>query len=230
MLADTHAVEADAGRQDAGRAVTRLCVVTREPKPVDALMRFVLAPDGTVVPDLKRRLPGRGVWVSAERGVVATAVKRRVFGKALKADAKAPLDLPDLTGRLLARHALDALAMAHKAGCVALGFSRVEDALATENVAALIEASDASPDGTRKIRAAALRAQGEGTLRIPIVARFTSAQLDLAFGRSNVVHAALLGGPASESFLGRWRRLEHYMGADGASASDAKTGSPEGRD
>ena len=97
--------------------------------PVGDLIRFVVAPDGSVVPDLKRRLPGRGVWVTATRHALAEAVTRKVFARGFKRDVRVAPDLVDVTERLLERAALDALAIAHKAGRVAAGFAKVEAAL-----------------------------------------------------------------------------------------------------
>jgi uncharacterized protein len=201
----------DAGPRQARSAVERTCIVTRAVKPVDELIRFVVAPDGAVVPDLKRRLPGRGVWVTATRAAVDQAVKRKGFARAFKREVRAGADLGGAVEGLLQRAALDALAMVHKAGRAALGFARTEKELAQGPVAAVLQASDGSADSARKIAAAAVRRQsGENGAPIPIIAAFTTAQLDLALGRSNVVHAALLAGPASNGFLARCQSLERY--------------------
>jgi len=199
----------DLGPHGAAAATERLCIATREVRPVGEMIRFVAGPDGAVVPDLKRRLPGRGVWVTARRRVVEEAVRRRVFGRGLKCDVKAPADLPEVLDALLERSALDALSMAHKAGLVVLGFAKVEAAVARGPVIALLRARDAGADAGRKL-AAALRRRADGRTDGKIVEAFTSAQLDLALGRLNVVHAALLTGRASETFLGRWQILESF--------------------
>jgi uncharacterized protein len=199
----------DLGPHGAAAAMERLCIATREVRPVGEMIRFVAGPDGAVVPDLKRRLPGRGVWVTARRRVVEEAVRRRVFGRGLKCDVKAPADLPEVLDALLERSALDALSMAHKAGLVVLGFAKVEAAVARGPVIALLRARDAGADAGRKL-AAALRRRADGRTDGKIVEAFTSAQLDLALGRLNVVHAALLTGRASETFLGRWQILESF--------------------
>jgi uncharacterized protein len=188
----------------------RLCVVTREVKPVTEMIRFVIGPDRDVVPDLKRRLPGRGVWVTGTRAAVAEAVKRRAFGRAFKAEVRVPLDLADALERLLERSALDALSIVHKAGRAAFGFAQVERALASEPVVALLHAADAGREGVRKLAAASRSRLGEKADALRVVDRFTAAQLDLAFGRSNVVHAALLAGSASDGFLARYRNLERF--------------------
>ena len=181
----------------------RFCVVLRAVRPTDEMLRFVAGPDGTVVPDIKRKLPGRGVWVTATCEAVAEAVKRGALQRGLKANVKVPADLPDFADRLLERAALDALAMAHKAGRIVAGFERVESAIAAGGLAALIHAADAAPDGVRKL---AVRVEGQ----FPVICTFTSSQLDLALGRPHVIHAALLSGREGETFLARWRTLERY--------------------
>jgi uncharacterized protein len=208
--------ETDRGPREGRRGTERLCALTREVRPIDELIRFVAAPDGAIVPDLKRRLPGRGVWVTATRSAVDQAVKRNVFARSLKREARAASDLGEQVERQLEAAALDALGIVHKSGRVAIGFGRTETALAgVPPVAAILSASDASPDGVRKIAGAAARRQtGENAPEIPVIAAFTSAQLDLALGRSNVVHAALLAGPASNGFLARCQSLERFRTLD----------------
>src|SRR5260370_17740518 len=117
-------------------------------------MRFVVGPDGSVVPDLKRRLPGRGVWITARRHLVEEAVRRRMFGRGFKADVKVSAELADELDRLLERSALNALSIAHKAGLVILGFGKVETALATAPLVALIRAPDAGEESGRTLTAA----------------------------------------------------------------------------
>jgi len=188
----------------------RLCIVTREVKPVTEMVRFVIGPDRDVVPDLKRRLPGRGVWVTATRAAVAEAVKRRAFARGFKTDVRAAPDLPDVVERLLERSALDALSMVHKAGRTVLGFAQIERALANEPVIVLLRAADAGREGVRKLATATRNRLAEKDDELVVVDRFTAPQLDLAFGRPNVVHAALLAGSASDGFLARYRNLERF--------------------
>ena len=133
-----------------------MCAVTRAVRPIGELIRFVVAPSGEVIPDLKRKLPGRGLWVSASRQTVAEAVRRNQFGKGFKRDVRAAPTLAADTESLLERSAIEALAMAAKAGQVISGFSKVEGALqqqARTPVAALIHAADGAPDGIRKLDA-----------------------------------------------------------------------------
>jgi len=209
MLA--HADIDDTGSRDARGATERTCVVTRAVKPVDELIRFVTAPDGAVVADLKRRLPGRGVWVTATRAAVDEAVKRKAFGRGFKREVRAAPDLGREVEWLLERAALDALGIVQKAGRVKTGFAKTEAALADDPIAAVLQASDGSADGARKIAAAVMRRKmDENAGEIPIIVAFATAQLDLALGRSNVVHAALLAGPASNGFLARCQSLERF--------------------
>lgn len=201
-----HGVELDAGPH--AREPQRLCIVTRAVRPIAELIRFVIGPDGVVVPDVKGKLPGRGVWVTATRQTVEAAVKRHAFARGFKREARVPTDLALQTERLLERAALDALAMAGKAGLVAVGFAKVTAASERGEVFALLHAAEGSPDGVRKLEAVSRRRTPE---KPPLTVDFLRAdQLDLALGRPNVVHAALLAGPASDTCLSRLRRLGRF--------------------
>src|ERR1700752_925490 len=127
--------------------------VSREVRPADELIRFVLSPEGAVVPDLKRKLPGRGLWITASRARVAEAVRRNQFSRGFKRDVRAAQTLASDTEKLLVRSAIEALALAAKAGQVGSGFTKVEEALAGEQATALIHASDGAVDGIRKLDA-----------------------------------------------------------------------------
>jgi len=193
-----------------GAAPERFCVVARAVKPVDELIRFVVGPDGAVVPDVKRNLPGRGLWISATRDAVDTAQRRKLFARGFKREVRADTEIGALTDRLLERAALDALSIAGKAGSVVSGFAKVEAAIDRDNPVALLHASDGAEDGLRKLKAL-LRRQAEAEKpEIPVIRAFPGAQLDLALGRSNVIHAALLAGPASQGFLTRCQRMMRF--------------------
>lgn len=199
----------DSGPHSGGRE--RLCVATRTVRPVTDLIRFVVGPDGEAVPDLKCRLPGRGVWVTATQDVLADAIARKALARGFKRDVRLPDDLAARTERLLMQAVIDALAMAGKSGLVAAGFAKAATALEHEHVIALLHAMEASGDGVRKLDSIARRhSGGEAAETPPVIEFLTSAQLDLALGRSNVIHAALLAGPASDTFLSRSRRLQRY--------------------
>jgi predicted RNA-binding protein YlxR (DUF448 family) len=207
MLARRPDDELDAGPHKGGPGAERLCAVTRAVKPVDELIRFVVGPEG-VVPDLKRKLPGRGLWITADYATLKDAIARNVFARGFKRDIRLTPELLDLTERLLVRAALDALAIAGKSGQVVAGFAKVEAAIAHDKIVGLIHATDAGTDGVAKL-GGALRRRPEDD-KLPIVTTFTTAQLDLALGRSNVVHAALLAGPANDTFLARFARLRRF--------------------
>jgi uncharacterized protein len=221
--AEQTGIELDGGPN--ARERERFCVATRQVLPVGDLIRFVLGPDGTAVPDLKCKLPGRGVWVTATREALDAALKRKAFARGFKRDVRTPSDLSATTDRLLERSALDALAIAGKAGLVEAGFTRASKALEQGDVIALLHAVEASPDGTRKLDAAWRRTHlGNLPVKIEILG---SEQLDLALGRPNVIHAALLAGPASDTFLSRWRRLERFRtGGAGDRGNQAGTAQP----
>jgi uncharacterized protein len=209
MTAQTHHID-QSGELDRGphaRERERFCVATRTVQPVSDLIRFVVGPDGEAVPDIKSKLPGRGVWVTATREALEDAIKRKAFARGFKRDVRTPADLAARTERLLEQAVIDALAMAHKAGLVAAGFNRAATALEREDVVALLHAAEASPDGVRKLDAAVRQGRSQP---LPVIEFLTSAQLDLALGRPNVVHAALLAGPASDTLLSRSRRLERF--------------------
>jgi predicted RNA-binding protein YlxR (DUF448 family) len=198
----------DAGPRKIAPGTERFCVATGEVKPVDEMIRFVLGPDGGPVPDLKHRLPGRGIWITATREALEAAIARKAFARGFKRDIRPGRDLVETTERLLERAALDALAIAHKAGKVAIGFAKADVALARDRLAGLLNAAEAAPDGARKLAAALHRR--EDADEVPVIRTFTSVQLDLALGRSNVVHAALLAGPESNTFLARAARLDRF--------------------
>ncbi len=202
--------ELDRGPRDGG--VERMCVATRTVRPVADLIRFVIGPDGEAVPDLKHKLPGRGVWVTATQNALEDAIKRKAFGRGFKRDVRLPADLVARTEQLLVRSALEALAIAGKASLVVAGFAKVEAALEHEDVAALLHASEAAADGVRKLDSALRRAPQADS--IPVIRILTSEQLDLALGRPNVVHAALLAGPSSDTVLARLQRLERFRTGD----------------
>ena len=210
MLAMAQDDELDRGAAHVAPGVERTCALTRTLKPVDDMIRFVLGPGGDTVPDLKRKLPGRGIWVTATRAALVEAVKSNVFARGFRRDVRPSADLPQTTERLLVRSALDALAVAGKAGQVIAGFAKVEAAIGRDDLKALIHAGDAAGDGKRKLDAALARKNPEKSGEIAVVTGLTGEQLDLALNRPNVVHAALLAGPVSETFLARARRLERF--------------------
>ena len=224
MLAMTQQTDSDTGARKRDAGLERLCVVTRKVKPVAEMIRFVVGPNNEVVPDIKRKLPGRGIWVTAARADLAAAVKRGAFAKGFGQPVKVAPDLVATTERLLERSALDALSIAGKGRQAVSGFGKVEAALLRGRAVALIHASDAAPDGVRKLEA--LRRQGESEgKKIAVLAVFPSSQLDLALGRPNVVHAALLAGPATETFMARCARLDRFRAGQPAQKAEKRRAS-----
>ena len=192
----------------------RTCIVTRTVKPPAEMIRFVLAPDGTVVPDLRHKLPGRGVWVSAERAMVAEAVKRRLFSRAFKAEAKASPALAEEIEAALRADLRQFLSLANKAGQVLAGFGKVEGAIAEKPLAALIHATEAADDGRRKLANGLRKRLGDAILSFPVITDLSGDELGLALGRSHVIHAALVAGAGSDGFLMRWHRYRAYCGGE----------------
>lgn len=200
-------------QQSGGSSPVRQCALTRARRASEDLLRFCLDPAGQVVPDLKNRLPGRGVWLTAKRVCVAEAVARDVFARAFKTTVKQDASLAELAETLLEKAALSRLSLANKAGLVTTGFAKVADAVVRGNIAVLIHASDAAPGGQQKLDGKA------GFMTHRRVDCFNCRQLSLALGRANVIHAALSNGGACNSFLNAVERLEKYRDPDAAFAA-----------
>lgn len=187
--------------------------MTRTPHPIDDLIRFVADPTGEIVPDLARRLPGRGVWVCADEATVDAAVRTKVFSKSLKRQTKAPAGLAETVAGQLAGRAIAALSLANKAGLVTMGFAQVEAALDKGQVSALVHGRDAAAGGCDKLDRK-FTAISTASGRTPvIVAELTIEQMSLAIGRANVVHAALNHGGATKKFVTEAGRLARYRPA-----------------
>lgn len=214
--------------RDDRQARERLCAATRLVRPVGTLIRLVPSPDGILTPDLKRVLPGRGVWVTANRASFQEAIKKKAFARSLKCPVGVPADLTDTIERLLEKAALDMLSFANKAGLVLPGYAKVMDAIESERVSqrvvALIQARDGAEDGARKLAQAVRRAYLDKNAPI-LIMNFDSAHLGLALGRTNVIHAALCAGPAVTGFLDRVAALAFWR--DGGLASAQDQPSPE---
>jgi len=192
----------------------RLCAVTRERLPIEDMIRFVAGPEGRVVPDLKHKLPGRGIWVVLAKSKVVDAIARKVFTRGLKRPVEADPALPDLIEDLLQKQALDALSFANKAGCLILGFERVGMAIAERKAFRLLHASDAGADGTGKLDAKQRNARPDDLEPVAsppqCIVCFSNSQLSLALAKPNVVHGALIDAPAARNFVERTERLLRY--------------------
>ena len=170
------------------------------------LIRFVAAPDGTVAPDLARKLPGRGLWVEATRAALQTAIKKNAFARAAKAPLKPGVDLPDRVAVMLAERLLAGLGLARRGGGLVMGYTKTAQAIEQGKAAALIEASDGADDGRRKMMQVVRRA----AKRPRVVGLFTCSELSLALGGENVIHTAFLAGRAAERWTQDVERLSGF--------------------
>ncbi|MFZ0205919.1 MAG: RNA-binding protein [Roseiarcus sp.] len=199
----------------------RTCVVSGLKGSPETMLRFALSGEGAVVPDIRQKLPGRGVWTRLSRAVVRQAAAKQAFSRGFRASVRAGADLADEVDGLLEQDALRFLSLVNKAGLVTIGGAKVEAAIraatSKRNLAALIQASDGARDGASKLQKlldGVLGDLGESVARINL---FDSRRLDLALGRTNVIHAALTAGPASAAFLAKVARLILYRSGVGAS-------------
>jgi len=189
----------------------RRCLASGDTRDMRAMVRFVRAPDGAVTPDIAAKLPGRGVWVSADRQSLETVIKRKDFARGFKAKVVIGDDLVGLVDNLLARRVLGLLTMANKAGDLCIGFDQVKTAAQSGPLAFRIEASDGSEDGRGKIRVLTKAISREMGLRItPVIGCFDARQLGQAVGRDNLVHAALRTGGFSKSLGPEIGRLSGF--------------------
>lgn len=212
MLQDTSPVETRKRDTD---MTDRKCIVTGQTGEADALLRFVVGPQGQVVPDIKRKLPGRGCWVTGERQIVEKAVSGSLFARALKQKVTAPADLVDQIDNLLASAAVQSMVMARKAGQATSGAMQVDKAVRSGRALAALHAVEAAADGIRKIdqaRAATVHLGGPETDAFSLL---TTEQMSFAFGGGNVIHAAVLDGGAGAAALRRLEQLARYRGKDG---------------
>ncbi len=226
--------DTDAGPADKA-AAERTCALTRQPLTPEDGVRFVAGPDGAIAPDLARRLPGRGVWLTCSRAVVAEAARKGAFQRSLKRAVTVPDGLAELVEQLLVRRAIEGLSLANKAGLVTTGFTKVEIAVQRGACAFLLHASDAAADGVEKLdrklvsalandgptgQKSGQKSDRKADADTRIVDCLTSVELSLAIGRSNVVHAALSRGGAATRFSREAERLRRYRASVSAHASE----------
>src|SRR5918995_4505450 len=190
----------------------RTCIVTRSSAEPDELIRFVVGPDGAVVPDLKRNLPGRGCWVTGERLHIDKAAAKNLFSRAFRKEVAVPPDLGAMIDALLAKSALGALGLARKAGVVAVSATKVEASVRSGAALLVLHAAEASQDGLRKIAQARRATAHAGGPEIRAYKLFSEQELGLALGGTNVIHAAVLAGDAGKAALKRMVALDRYRG------------------
>lgn len=193
-----------------------MCIVTRTVKDEAELIRFVRSPDGVVVPDLARKLPGRGVWVSLDRKVLEEAMRKKLFARGFQAETTIPPDLADIVSKLLRQQALSLLSLAKKAGEAVAGSMKVEELLARGRGRLLFHGTEAAPDGCRKLDKFAEPGVVEK------IVLFETRELDLAFGRANVVHAAVAKGGLAEKLSAAVRRIKTFEGSRASPTEDLK--------
>lgn len=188
----------------------RTCIVTRTEKSPDDMIRFVKGPDNQVFPDLKRNLPGRGVWVTAQRDVLEEAISKNLFARGFKDKVQVDEGLPQLVEDILRQTSLQALAMTKKAGLVATGQAKAEAMIRDGIALALIQASDAGTDGVKKL-AAALKAQKVYEEReVMLINEFTSEELDKTLNGTNTMYVALSNGGAAKKLVKMINRLMNF--------------------
>lgn len=195
------------GRNDAKDEPERKCIVSGESQPKGGLIRFVLGPDDMVVPDLLGRLPGRGIYVAADRAALTKAAAKGLFARAARAPAKAPADLAVMVEGLLVRRVLDLLSLARKAGDAVTGYEKVKDWLVKGTATVLIQASDGSERGKSKLRPPEKTGLFIGCL--------TAQEMGLAFGREHAIHGALAAGGLSDRVVEEAARLAGLRGGAG---------------
>ncbi len=201
----------------------RMCIVTRESGSPDELIRFVAAPDGTVIADLKRELPGRGCWVKIDRTLVDRAVAKKTFARALKADVKVAADLGETVDRLLAKQLMQMMNMARKAGQFVTGSAKVDAAVRSGAALAVFHSTGAADDGVRKIDQArkAWHLGMETEEEIPSFRLFSESEMEGVMGENAFIHAAVLAGQAGEGVVKRAKMLEQYRNSGQSRAPDS---------
>ncbi len=190
----------------------RRCIVTGESQPKAGLIRFVVGPDAQVVPDIMGRLPGRGMYVAADRDAIAKAATKGLFSRAAKQVVKAPEGLAEQVETLLARRVIELLSLARKAGQAVTGYEKVKDWLVKGQAIALVQASDGSERGKSKLRPPERKNGFIGCL--------TSQEMGLAFGREHAIHAALAAGGLGLRVVEEAARLAGFREQAGGTTAD----------
>ncbi len=206
------------GDADARSASERRCIVTREALEKDRLIRFVLGPDNAIVPDLAGNLPGRGYWVTASRKILAEAVKKNAFARAMQASVKPDPDLVDRICGLIDRQVIDLLGLARRSGSLVTGFEKVDVALRTGKAVLLIEAKDAGADGRAKLARHTLPG-------VEIWSPLTAEQLGRAIGRDYAVHVAVGPGGIATRLKAVLRR-QQGLSDDGVAGAGHASAQP----
>ncbi len=200
------------GRHKETSGPERKCIATGEVGPTDLMIRFVVGPDNQIVPDIRGKLPGRGIWVSADKAALETAITKKLFSRSAKAQVNVPDDLFDQVDQGLARRVSDILSLARKAGQAVTGYEKVKGLLETERARVLLQASDGSERGKSKLRSP----PGKDVF----IGCMTAQELGLAFGRESVIHGALTAGGLSKQIIVEAKRLKGLRGNAGKKPAD----------
>ena len=195
------------GRKDDSEGPERKCIVSGEVGPKAGLIRFVAAPDGTVLPDLLGKLPGRGFWVTSTREALDRAAAKGLFSRAARAKVTPPAELADLLEGMLAKRVIELLSLARKAGLAVTGYEKVKGWLVDGTAIVLLQASDGSERGKTKLRPPARTGLFIGCL--------TGQEIGLAFGRESAIHGALAAGGLSNRVVEEAARLAGLRGGVG---------------
>ena len=204
------------GRETSREEPERKCIVSGESQPKAGLIRFVLGPEDMIVPDILARLPGRGIYVSADREALAKAVKKNLFSRAARQPVKVPDDLPDMVERLLVQRVIDLISLGRKAGDAICGYEKVKDWLIKGQARTLIQASDGSERGKEKLRPP----NGPDSL----ISCLTAGEMGLAFSRERAIHAALAAGGLNNRVVEEAARLVGLRGAADKQVGDMIAG------
>lgn len=182
---------------------TRKCIVSGELQNKEKMLRFTMTPDCRIIPDFKKKLPGKGIWVKNSKTALHTAVAKNLFSKAVKKNAKVDDGLVEMVEGLLKKRGLDAISLARKAGILLTGFEKVSDAIKKDKVAFILEARDAGADGHNRIMLLAKNLEVFRTYEIE--------ELDKALDKVNTVHAAFLRSEMAKAVHNEFSRLEDFL-------------------
>ena len=196
------------GTRDKDRTqAERKCIATGRVLPKAHLVRFVVGPDQTIVPDILGKLPGRGIWVSARRQALEKAVQKNLFARAAKSGVQCPEDTLERVEAALVARVCDLMSLARRSGSAIAGYEKVKTWLEKGEAKVLLQASDGSERGKGK-----LRPPGKSDAFIGIL---SANELGLAFGRENVIHSALASGGLTKLVVEEAARLDGLRGANG---------------
>ena len=184
----------------------RRCLATGEVQPKAGLIRFVVGPDDQVVPDVLEKLPGRGMWVSADRTALEKAVAKGLFARGARRSVKVPDGMVAEIEAQLTRRLIELVSLARKAGKAVAGFEKVKDWLAKGEAKVLLQAHDGSERGKSKLWTP------EGGRFVGVL---SADELGLAFGRESVIHGALATGGLSNRVVETAAKLAAVRGMDG---------------